>query len=92
MSNALRPATRPDVTSGIKLKHSLITNLSLTHSGLVLFNEGAHVAHPVVPLSSRQNRHGVMVHVKNKFNLTPKDGSCVRCGVMKALEVVNKQL
>ena len=63
----------------------------------MLFNDGAHVAHPLVALNAKQNRHGVMVHVKNKFNLTPKDGSCVRCGVMKALEVsnylkVNKQL
>ena len=57
----------------------------------MLFNDGAHVAHPVVGLDSRQNRKDLMVHVKNKFNLTPKDGSCVRCGVMKALEV-NKQL
>ena len=77
---------------------SLVSNVTrsqihaASHLGLVLFNEGAHVAHPLVPLSSRQIRHGVMVHVKNKFNLTPKDGSCVRCGVMKALEVVNKQL
>ena len=53
----------------------------------MLFNDGAHVAHPLVALNAKQNRHGVMVHVKNKFNLTPKDGSCVRCGVMKALEV-----
>ena len=57
--------------------------------GLVLFNDGAHVAHPVVALDARQNRHSVIVHVKNKFNLTPKDGSCVRCGVMKALGALN---
>ena len=31
----------------------------------------------------------VNVHVRNKFSLTSKDGSCVRCGVMKALEALS---
>lgn len=66
--------------------HDLPTS---AHLGLVLFNDGAHVAHPVVSLAEKQNRVGINVHVRNKFSLTPKDGSCVRCGVMKALEALN---
>ncbi len=65
--------------------HDLEPNARL---GLVLFNEGAYVAHPAQRLSTTQVRQGVAVNIGNKFALVNKNGSCVRCGVVKAIEAL----
>ena len=59
--------------------------------GLVLFNEQAHVAFPVSRLGPRANpqtRNGLAFSIKNKYNLSPSSGSCVRCGIERALEAL----
>ena len=61
----------------------------LAHVGLVLFNEDAHEAYPISrlgPRSSSQTRDGLAFSIKNKYNLSPSTGSCVRCGIIKAIE------
>ncbi len=56
------------------------------HLGLVLFNEGAYVAEPAQAMTSNNARQSVAVNIGNKFALVNKNGSCVRCGVVKAIE------
>ena len=61
----------------------------LAHVGLVLFNEDAHEAYPISrlgPVSGSQTRDGLAFSIKNKYNLSPSTGSCVRCGIIKAIE------
>ncbi len=57
--------------------------------GLVLFSEGAYVAHPAATEAGPPGspaRQAVAVGVGNKYSLVNKNGSCVRCGVLKAIE------
>ena len=59
------------------------------HVGLVLFNDDAHEAYPISmlgPKTSPQTRDGLAFSIKNKYNLSPSTGSCVRCGIIKAIE------
>ena len=61
----------------------------LAHVGLVLFNDDAHEAFPISvlgPRTSPQTRDGLAFSIKNKYNLSPSSGSCVRCGIIKAIE------
>ena len=61
------------------------------HVGLVLFNSAAHVAFPVSvlgPRASPKTRNGLAYSIKNKYNLSPSTGSCVRCGISKAIEAL----
>ena len=53
--------------------------------------EQAHVSYPVSRLGPRANpqtREGLAVSIKNKYNLSPSSGSCVRCGIERALEAL----
>ena len=57
--------------------------------GLVLFNDDAHEAYPIStlgPKTQSQTRDGLAFSIKNKYNLSPSSGSCVRCGIIKAIE------
>jgi len=61
------------------------------HVGLVLFNDAAHIAHPISLLGTELTskvRNGLAFSIKNKYNLSPSTGSCVRCGVVKAIEAL----
>ena len=46
--------------------------------GLVLFNEAAHVASPVAKLNNKSTRENLAYSIRNKYNLSPSTGSCVR--------------
>ena len=68
------------------IKHDLPDN---AHVGLVLFNDNAHEAYPISmlgPKANPQTRDGLAFSIKNKYNLSPSTGSCVRCGIVKAIE------
>ncbi len=60
--------------------------------GLVLFNDEAHVATNVVRLGRRMAaagpRNELAFAVKSKHHLSARTGSCVRCGVAKAIEAL----
>eukprot|EP00095_Tigriopus_kingsejongensis_P007044 maker-scaffold146_size311726-snap-gene-1.20 protein:Tk07044 transcript:maker-scaffold146_size311726-snap-gene-1.20-mRNA-1 annotation:"epithelial chloride channel" len=55
---------------------------------LVLFNQGAHIAHALARLDHRETRQGLAVQIKNKYSLSPRNSSCVRCGIVRALEAL----
>ena len=62
------------------------------HLGIVLFNDAAHIAHPIVQLSDKEKskaRQSLSLQIKSKHNLSPSDGSCVTCGVSKAIEALS---
>ncbi len=40
------------------------------------------------PRANPQTREGLAVSIKNKYNLSPSSGSCVRCGIERALEAL----
>ena len=68
------------------IKHDLPDT---AHVGLVLFNDNAHEAYPISmlgPKANPQTRDGLAFSIKNKYNLSPSTGSCVRCGIVKAIE------
>ncbi|QQP40877.1 Epithelial chloride channel proteinlike, partial [Caligus rogercresseyi] len=54
--------------------------------GLVLFNDGAHILHTVEFL--RHSRDDIARLIPREFSLSPNRGSCVRCGVIKAIEAL----
>ena len=58
--------------------------------GLVLFNEAANIARTVTKIGPKNEhqRTGISVHIKNKYFLSHKANSCVRCGVIKAIEAL----
>jgi len=59
--------------------------------GLVLYNEEAHISHPVGRLGKKTispTRNGLAFSIRNKHNLSPSNGSCVSCGVLKAVEAL----
>ncbi len=60
--------------------------------GLVLFNDEAHVATNVVRLGRRMAaagpRNELAFAVKSKHHLSARTGSCIRCGVAKAIEAL----
>ena len=61
------------------------------HVGLVLFNEAAHIAKPISmlgPTTDPESRDGLAFSIKNKYNLSPSSGSCIRCGIEKAVEAL----
>lgn len=61
------------------------------HVGLVLFNEAAHIAKPISmlgPMTGAEARDGLAFSIKNKYNLSPSSGSCIRCGIEKAVEAL----
>jgi calcium-activated chloride channel regulator 4 len=61
------------------------------HVGLVLFNEAAHIAKPIAmlgPTTDPASRDGLAFSIKNKYNLSPSSGSCIRCGIEKAVEAL----
>lgn len=55
---------------------------------LVLFNQRSHIAHPLTMLRNRESRQGLAVQIKNKYSLSPKNHSCVRCGIVRAMEAL----
>ena len=64
---------------------------SEAHVGLVLFNEAAHISKPISmlgPLTDPESRDGLAFSIKNKYNLSPSTGSCIRCGIEKAVEAL----
>ena len=68
------------------IKHDLPDR---AHVGLVLFNDNAYEAYPISmlgPKTNPQTRNGLAFSIKNKYNLSPSSGSCIRCGIVKALE------
>ena len=54
----------------------------------MLFNEAAYVARKVQTLKDRATREAVAVDIGNRYSLVDKNGSCVRCGVMRAIEAL----
>ena len=59
------------------------------HLGVVLFNEAAHVAHPLALLGEAgksRSRQSVALQIKSKHALSPSEGSCVQCAVARAVE------
>lgn len=58
--------------------------------GLVLFNEAATIARTVTTIGPRNqdSRTSISVHIKNKYFLSYKVDSCIRCGVVKAIEAL----
>ena len=59
--------------------------------GIVLFNDAAHIAHPIVQLGDKEKskaRQSLSLQIKSKHNLSPSGGSCVKCGVNKAIEAL----
>ena len=59
------------------------------HLGVVLFNEAAHVAHPLALLGEAgksRTRQSVALQIKSKHALSPSEGSCVQCAVARAVE------
>ena len=59
--------------------------------GLVLFNDDAHISHPVGRLGPRvisSTRNGLAFSIRTKHNLSPRTGSCIKCGVMKGIEAL----
>lgn len=59
--------------------------------GLVLFNEEAHISHPVGRLGKKMissTRNGLAFSIRNKHSLSPRSGSCVKCGVDKGVEAL----
>lgn len=69
------------------IKHDLEPGVRV---GLVLFNSGAHIAHGVKILYSNDIRESLTVEIKNKYSLSNKNNSCVRCGFMKAVEALQQ--
>ena len=64
---------------------------SKAHVGLVLFNEAAHISKPISmlgPTADPESRDGLAFSIKNKYNLSPSTGSCIRCGIEKAVEAL----
>ncbi|XP_023336847.1 calcium-activated chloride channel regulator 2 [Eurytemora carolleeae] len=62
-----------------------------TELGLVLFNDDAHISHPVGRLGPRvisSTRNGLAFSIRTKHNLSPRTGSCIKCGVMKGIEAL----
>ena len=60
--------------------------------GLVLFNGGAHIAHPVITLGNTENsktRQGLSLQIKSRHNLSPVKESCVKCAVDRAVEALS---
>ena len=61
------------------------------HLGIVLYNDAAHIAHPIVKLGDKEkskSRQSLSLQIKSKHNLSPSTGSCVNCGVHKAIEAL----
>ena len=59
--------------------------------GIVLFNSGAHIAHPIVKLGDEEksgSRQSLSLQMPSKHNLSPSVESCVACGVNKAIEAL----
>ena len=59
------------------------------HLGVVLFNEAAHVAHPLALLGEAgksRTRQSVALQIKSKHALSPSEGSCIQCAVARAVE------
>ena len=76
----LRTAARDLVMRGLP---------SSAHLGVVLFNEAAHVAHPLALLGEAgksRTRQSVALQIKSKHALSPSEGSCVQCAVARAVE------
>ena len=61
-----------------------------TQVGLVLFNEAATIEKTVSPIGQKNSRQReeIDVKIKSRFELSPKLQSCVRCGVIKAIEAL----
>lgn len=78
----IRTATRNFILHGLPAS---------AHLGIVLFNDAAHIAHPVVQLGDKEKskaRQSLSLQIKSKHNLSPSAGSCVKCGVNKAIEAL----
>ena len=73
----LRTAARDLVMRGLP---------SNAHLGVILFNEAAHVAHPLALLGEVRTRQSIALQIKSKHALSPSDGSCVQCAVARAVE------
>ena len=79
------------VRSALKkaILHDLAADLEV---GLVLFNEDtAHISHPVGRLGGGARpgiRNGLAFSIRNKHNLSPKAGGCIRCAVEKSIEAL----
>ena len=59
------------------------------HLGIVLFNEAAHVAHPLAVVGEQgksRTRQSLALQIKSKHALSPSAGSCVQCAVSRAVE------
>ncbi|XP_040572453.1 calcium-activated chloride channel regulator 1 [Lepeophtheirus salmonis] len=54
--------------------------------GLVLFNDGAHILHTVEFL--KNSRDDISRLIPREYSLSPNRGSCIRCGVIKAIEAL----
>ena len=61
-----------------------------TQVGLVLFNEAATIEKTVSPIGPQNSheRQEIAVKIKHRFELSHKVQSCVRCGVIKAIEAL----
>ena len=58
---------------------------------LVLYNEEAHISLPVRRLGKKTispTRNELAFSIRNKHNLSPSNGSCVTCGLLKAVEAL----
>ena len=73
----LRTAARDLVMRGLP---------SNAHLGVILFNEAAHVAHPLALLGEVRTRQSIALQIKSKHALSPSHGSCVQCAVARAVE------
>ncbi len=57
--------------------------------GLVLFNEDAYIASSVTRLGNDPaSRKSISVHIESRYTLSPNVRSCVRCGLVKAIEAL----
>ncbi|TRY76241.1 hypothetical protein TCAL_07999 [Tigriopus californicus] len=55
---------------------------------LVLFNQRSHIAHSLTTLGNRESRQSLAVQINNKYSLSPKNHSCVLCGIKSAMEAL----
>ena len=58
--------------------------------GLVLFNEAAYVRNKMVRIDEKhsRSRSDLSINIPNKFSLSHKQDSCIRCGITQAIQAL----